>query len=294
MRYAVRGGVGTDPLQINDLSSTANGGGAILLGNTDTTGKTASSTGTALTGGEKTLIHLVIGDSIASNSCPAYTVTNPTKNDNLNYYVNPATMWQYKDPYLCPSTGPGSWPGIAADDLISDGTKFSRVISIGCAMGGATSYDWSKSGPQSHKIIAALIYCRRYGYPLSGTVGVASMAVSLALGTNDGILGYSGTGYTNYTQSTIQLLRDYGFKGKIFIPIMTKNASGVVTALQTAQAALVNTAAVTYGSDGTWSGGVYAGPNVESITRGGDNIHPDAAGAIDLAGRWKTTFLANY
>lgn len=278
------GGAGTNPFQINE-NGTQNGGGVVLNGNNSIGGKTARGSN-LLTNGEKTLVLLVIGDSISSNSCPAYTVTNTTKNDNLNHYDG--VVYQYADPYLGPSSGPGSYPGIIADQLIN-ATKFARQITIGCAMGGATSYDFSKYGGFSHRIIAALLYCRRYGYPLSGSgnSGNWAMACIHAFGTNDGILGYSAAGYTNYANSGIQLLRDYGYSGKVFIPRMTLANNVTNATIQGAQAALVNNPL-----------GIYLGADADSLTgptnRGGDGTHPTATGANNLASLWANIFVANY
>src|SRR5438876_2568636 len=173
------GGAGTNQFAIYE-NPPQNGGGTELAGFSDTTGRTSAST--SLTSSETTLIQIVIGDSVSSNSsAAAYTVTN-TKNENFNIYNG--LNYRYADPYLGPSTGPGSYPGSIADQLINAG-KFSRVISVGCAMGGTTSKDWSKQGAFNHRLRAALLYARKLGWPMTGSNDTWRMAVIYALGIND-------------------------------------------------------------------------------------------------------------
>ena len=280
------GGAGTNPFTINE-NATSNGGGVVLPGNNSTGGKVDRGAGFyPLTVGEKTLVHLVIGDSISSNSCPFYAVINTLKNDNLNFYDG--KVYGYTDPYLGPSTGPGSWPGIMADQLINAG-KFQRVVTIGCAMGGATSLDWSRLGGFSHRIVASLLYCRQYNYPLAGpgNSGNWQMAVSHCLGTNDQAQAYTAQQYTDNTNSCISILWNYGYKGKIFIPTMTLLANVVSPTLQAAQAAMINNAL-----------GIYSLGNFDSLTgptnRQPDGTHPTSVGATGIASFASATIMANY
>ncbi len=282
--FARHGGGGTNPFTINE-NGTQSGGGVVINGNNSIGGKTPRGSN-LLTPGEKSLVLLVIGDSISSNSCfSAYTVTNTAKNDNLNHYDG--VVYQYADPYLGPSTGPGSYPGAIADALINNG-RFARVVTIGCAMGGATSYDWSKFGGFAHRIVASLLYCRRYGYPLSGSGngGNWSMAVIHALGTNDSALSYSAGAYTALSNSCFSMLRDYGFQGKIFVPEMTVVNNVANPTLQAAQAAIINP-----------SLGILLGMNVDQYTGGTyrqvDGTHPTNALVAQMANSWATILIAN-
>jgi hypothetical protein len=112
-----KGGGGTNPFVIYDQSATSNGGGAVLAGNNSTGGKTQRGSD-LLTSGQKTLVLLVIGTSIESNSCAVpYTVVHGTVIDNYNPYDG--HLYAHADPYLGPSTGPGSYPGAAADAIIT-------------------------------------------------------------------------------------------------------------------------------------------------------------------------------
>lgn len=279
------GGAGTNPFIIYENASS-NGGGTVLNGNNSISGHTARGSN-LLNSGEKTLVLLVIGDSISSNSCQAaYTVTNTTKVDNLNHYDG--VVYAYSDPYLGPSTGAGSYPAVIADNLINAG-KFARVVIIGCAIGGGSSYDWSKQGSFSHRLVASMLYCREYGYPLTGPgdSGNWQMAVLHCCGTNDNPLGYTAPQYTAYTNSCIQLLRDYGFAGKVFIPEMSLQSGVTSATIQGAQAAIINN-----------SLGIYVGPNFDQYTgatyRQVDNTHPTTALVTIMGSSWASTIEANY
>lgn len=281
-----KGGAGTNPLQLFE-NAGSHGLGLVLNGNNSTGGKTQRGSD-LLTSGEKTHILLVIGDSISANSAAAaYTVINTSKNDNLNIYDG--HLYAYSDPWLGPSTGPGSWPGKTGDDIISDGSKFVRTIAIGCSMGGATSFDYSREGTFSHRVIAALLYCIRLGYPVSGSGdgGNWKMTCIWALGTNDNALGYTGAQWTAYTNSGIDFLRDYGFKGKILVPKMTLLNGVVSTSIQNAQDAIVDN-----------SKGIYQGSNFDSLTgvtyRAGDGTHFSATGNTTAGGMVKTSIHSLY
>jgi lysophospholipase L1-like esterase len=283
MTFLRKGGAGGNPFQIFE-NPTSNSGGGIILGNNSISGKTVRPT--ALNAAEKTLIMLVIGDSISSNAQPsAYTPTNPLKNDNLNHYDG--VVYNYSDPYLGPQTGAGSYSGTIADNLITSG-KFARQITIGCAGGGASSIDWAKNGAWGHRLIASLLYCRRYGYPLSGVNGNWAMTVLYMLGTNDGTLGLSAAAYATNANSCFQLLKDYGYTGKIGVPTTMTMANNAVNAtIQGAQSALISA-----------PNGIYSVGNIDSLTgstnRIADGTHMTAAGAISLAGIVSPNIAAQY
>jgi hypothetical protein len=275
------GGAGTNPLTIFE-NAPQNGSGVNLVGVSDPTGYTSAPT--ALTSGETTLIQLIIGDSKGSNSGQsAYTSTH-TKSEMLNIYSG--LNYQYKDPYLGPSTGPGSYPGTTADQLITAG-KFSRVISIGAAMGGCTSHDYSKSGAFNHRARVALLYARALGWPVAtGAADTWRMAVIYALGTNDNALGLSAS-YSANAQSCFDSLRDYGFGGKIFVAKSSMLTNAVNSTIQAAQAALVNNPA-----------GIYVGADEDSLTgatnRVADGTHLTSTGEVNLASLWANIFVAQY
>lgn len=278
------GGAGTNPFQIFENGSS-NGGGVVLNGNNTTAGKTQRGADT-LTIGEKTIVMLIIGTSIESNSCPAYTVINTTKNDNLNIYDG--HLWQYADPYLGPSTGPGSYPGSIADALLTDGTKFNRSVAIGCAMGGATSKDFAREGTFAHRLIAALLYCKKNGYPLSGSGdgGNWKMTCIHSFGPNDIAQSYTTTEYTNYSNSCFNLLRDYGYTGRIYVPTNTCLAGATNSGFATAQSALIDN-----------SKGIYGGINMDSYITGtyrSDGTHLTTTGVSSIRNDWKVKWLADY
>jgi hypothetical protein len=258
-----------------------NGGGAEVAGFSNTSGRT--STTTLLTSGETTLIQLLVGDSTAANSgVSAYSPVN-TKNENLNPYNG--LNYRYADPYLGASGGAGSYPGRTADKLITAG-KFARVITIGSAIGGSTSRDHSKLGAFNHRTIAALMYARKYGWPVSGAADSWRMAVIYQLGINDNYMGLGASQLTTNALSCFQSLRDYGFQGKIFVAKSTMVANAVNSGIQAAQVALVNN-----------PNGIYAGADMDSLTganRQADGIHFSDVGNDALAGLWQAIFAAEY
>jgi hypothetical protein len=263
--YAQFGGAaGGLPLQFNlfDQSSGQNGSGTPLPGFSDTTGRTLRST--ALVNGETTLIVSVIGDSISANSGPsAYTVTQ-TKNDNFNPYNG--SVYDYADPVLGASTGPGSMWGILGDRLRST-ARYQRVITINPSIGGTTSLDWSKGGAFGHRARVSCLYARSLGWPVtgSGNGGNWKMAWLYMLGTNDNAVGTSGANFTTRAQSTFQHLADYGCTAKILVGKITMLSNSVNATLQSSQAGLVNSVTT------------FTGPDIDSLTGGtnrvGDGTH---------------------
>jgi hypothetical protein len=152
-------------------------------------------------------------------------------------------------------------------------------------MGGATSYDFSKAGAFSHRIVKSLLNCRRLGYPLSGSgdSGNWKMACIHSFGPNDqarilaGDPNYSAAAYTANSQSCFSLLRDYGYQGKIFVPKNTMLANAVSTALPGAQAAIIDN-----------SKGIYLGSAP-------DGTHPTGTMVTAaMAPDWNTVINANY
>jgi hypothetical protein len=280
------GGAGTNPFQIFE-NATSNGGGVILPGNNNTSGLTPLAS-PGLVSGQRTLFLLPIGDSFESNSCAvAYTPTNSTVH-MLNVYSG--LLYPYSDPWLGPSTGPGSYIGQLADAIINSG-KFARVIcGGGCAMGGATSKDFSPWGSFAHRLGAMMLYARQKGYPLSapGDGGNWQMAVPIMFGTNDNAQGYSALQYTTYTMGIVNLLRAYGCNAKVFIPQFKTLLNGSIsTGLQGAQAAILSNAL-----------GIYAWSNYDQYTgptyRVADGTHPTPAMTAAISSNGAAIIQASY
>jgi hypothetical protein len=244
----------------------------------------AALTTTALTSGETTFIQFLIGDSTGANAgVSAYTGTN-AKNEMLNPYDG--LCYKFKDPYVGANGGAGSYPGRTGDKLITAG-KFARNITHGACFGGATSRDHSKLGAFNHRTIAALMYARKYGWPLSGSADTWRMAVIYQIGINDAYMGHSASLWTTNAQSCFQSLRDYGFQGKIFVAKTTMLGNVVNSSIQAAQLAIVDN-----------TKGIYLGADEDSLT-GSTNRQPDGIHFTDVGNDargnlWKTIFTAAY
>lgn len=279
------GGNRDNNLTIFDLSPGCNTGGPILPGISNPAGYTLATSGNALTPGEKTLIKLVVGDSISANTGQsAYTNGHTTKNDMLNLYTG--TNYRFQDPMLSSSTGPGSYHGRTADKLITNG-KFSRVITINAAIAGNCSTDYAASGSFNHRARIGCLYARQLGWPVSGSgdSGNWRFAILYALGTNDNGVGTSAANFTIAANSFINSMRGYGCNGDIFITKMTLLAGSVNAALQAAQAALVDN-----------PNGIYLGPDADSLTGANrfDGTHFGDVGGDAFGTLESNIYIAHY
>lgn len=273
-------------LTIYDETAGANAAGAISPG----VGSASINIGvripapTSLTAGETTLIVLMIGDSVIANPAPsAYSVVN-SKVENFNPYDG--LNYRYRDPVIGASNGVGSWGGRLGDKLINAG-KFSRVIVMDPSVGGTTSGDQSKTGAFSQRYLASLWWARKYGWPISGSSGTWRFAVIYETGVNDGALSVSQGTFTTNAQSCFQQLRDYGCTADVFVAKHTLLTNAVNSAIQAAQAAVIDN-----------PNGIYLGADRDSLTgityNQADGTHPNDNGCDALAGLWSTIFQAHY
>lgn len=260
-------GAGADPQQlvIYDLFAGGNASGTLAPGVGSAAVPIGSRTArsNALVNGETTLVVGIIGDSISANSGPsAYTVTQ-TKVENLNIYSAAGDVYDYKDPVIGASDGPGSQWGILGDRLRST-SRYARVIYIDPSIGGSTSIDWGKAGNLNNRARVACLQARALGWPVSGSGngGNWKMVWLYRLGTNDKAVGTSPSNFTAAAQSTFQTLRDYGCTAKILVSTVTMVSNVVDAGLQAAQAGLVDNVTT------------FAGDNLDSLT-GGTNRSVD-------------------
>lgn len=279
------GGNADNNLTIFDQTPGCNTGGAIVPGISNPAGYTLATSGTTLTPGEKTLIQLIVGDSISSNTgASAYTNGHTTKNDAFNLYNG--LNYRFQDPIISSSTGPGSYPGRIADKVITN-TKFARVITMDAAISGNCSTDYAASGYANHRARIGCLYARQLGWPVSGSgdSGNWRFAFLYALGTNDNAVGTSAANFTIAATSFINSMRGYGCNGDVFISKMTFSGSNNA-ALQAAQAALVDN-----------PNGIYVGADVDSLT--GTNRQPGTPHLSDIGNDalgtlWANIYIAHY
>lgn len=211
---------------------------------------------TALTPSQTTLVNLVVGDSISSNSNPtSFVTTNPSFNHQFNIWD--ATTYQYIDQALgagtgTPSTGgpggTGSYPGYTADFLIN-AAKFQRVITANVSQGGACTLDFAAGGQLLNKALVACRMMKLVGIPTQNT-GNWKSAITYALGVNDAILNdqavlvQTGAQIQANIQSFIDSMRGIGCNQDIFIAKTTCNSVlsnyNVKASYQAAQAAVLS------------------------------------------------------
>lgn len=261
-QFAVSGG---PALQTNiyDLYAGQNAAGTISpgVGSASVPIGTRTLRSTTLVNGETTLITVIFGDSISANSGPSPVVPTQTNNQNFDPYGG--NVYDYKDPVIGASDGPGSMWSLLNDRLRSTG-RYQRVITFDMAIGGTTSGDWSSSGSFGHRARAACLWARALGWPVSGSGngGNWKLVFLYMLGTNDAAQGTTGPQFTARALSTFAMLAAQGCTAKILICTCTMLSNAVNAALQTAQAGLV---------DGVTR---FAGPNLDSLT-GGTNRQAD-------------------
>lgn len=255
-------------------------------GTSDPTGYTASNA--TITGGEKTLFVLIIGQSNAANDRPTqYTVTNTTKLRVLNPYNG--SVYRMKDPQLGPNGGNGNMYTKAFDTLITNGV-FGSIIVENVSRSGQGSRKWmgyrQTRGVNFDNAVVAVRRAQAAGLFIPNAD--LSVAVQIAFGENDKIDGLTQAEWLTNVRDLRAGLLDVGLpaSAKWFINVETMESNATSANVAAAQASIVDN--VTY----------FAGANLDSLTgatyRRADNTHftdagHDAAAAL-LATAWDAVY----
>lgn len=224
--------------------------------NQDTGGKTLSSQ--TINTGIRNLVMLLIGQSLCEGIVPtAYTPANPTKLDNLNQADG--AIYRAADPLLgtaysiaagVPYSGPAN-PYLRVADTLVTNNKFDRVILVPGCIGATTVADWAPGGKFGGNFQVMMNRLADKGIVAGTNVTIIGI---YAQGTTDAFAGTSQANYTNGLNAFITASRASGFNGLWFINTESWNGAAVNSAIQNAQAAVVN-----HGAN------VWAGANQDTI-----------------------------
>lgn len=224
-----------------------------------------------LVSGERTGVFICAGQSNIANSVDVgYSVTNPTKIQNLNIFDG--GVYETVDPLLgCSSTG-GSWLGRMGDKLIT-ANIFDRVILVPIGRGGSSVTDWLPSAPLGSCLKTAVTRCAARGYSISGFLWQQGEADASA-----------GMTQSTYSANLANVIAPF-MMAPWFIGRSTY-VSGVTNAsIRAACTAAVN---------GTT---VFAGADTDTLnasSRQSDNLHFNASGANSAATLWTTAIESVY
>lgn len=239
----------------------------------NTSGRT--STSAALSPGEKTLVAIAMGQSLAANfGVSLYTPTNAAKVQNLHIPNN--TLYRLVDPVLGASGTAGSWLGRLGDKLINAGT-YQRVIFIPVAVGGSSIWDWSPSGNFNQRLIAAVLRAKAFGW--LETNPDVDFVVLAQLGEADGVAGTSTATFVQRALATQGTLTGRGFNVPWLFAKSTMVANVADADIRSAIDMLVD-----HGSNR------FMGPDIDSLTGAGnrqDGTHLTDAGNDSAATLWK-------
>lgn len=226
-----------------------------------------------------TRVIISLGQStIGGTENSTYTITNPTKIDNLN--VEDGGVYRAQDcllGHVLYDAG-GCWITRFADKVIADGT-YQRIILVPIAIGGASVADWAKlpsEGALYQRLRAALHRCVALGYTPEMT------DIFWQQGESDRVAGTSAPDYQLRLQSIIDAVRSEGFSNRWFVSQCSHFQSVQSAAIRTAQGNVVN------GED------VFSLGNSDSITDAGrwDTTHFNATGANTRAELAKAAYYA--
>lgn len=242
----------------------------------DTTAKTIRAL--SVNPAQKTLFLISAGQSNATNICPTkYTPANPTKIDNFNPFTG--LNYAATDVLLGVSTtDTGTFCANhilrVADNLVTS-AKFDRVVIAPVAVSGTNIIHWS---PESDALglyrTIQSTYLKVLAQGFSVNTAGLFFAVLWNQGESDQRDGTTQLAYTNSFNAMKGAIQSYIPNCKIIVSRETWFVGAVSTAVQNAQAAVVDNVTV------------FAGGNLDSITATGrqaDNTHFNDTGAATAA-----------
>lgn len=262
-----------------------NGSVACNHGYTDVSGRSLSSQSLNLA--VKNLILISAGQSLRGSEAPtAYVPTNASAVDNLNIYDGLVYAWA--DPPLGTTAagtsvsggGSGNINGRIADLFINAG-KFDRVVVVPIAVGGSSVAQWDVGGPLYDRICLALQRLRAKNMVAQPNVTVA---IEWGQGETDKSLGTSQAAYTASLQRVIDRAKACGFTGRFFVAKESWISGATGSAVQAAQAAVVDNVTV------------FASGDIDSLNssnRLSDNTHLNDTGMAAAAALIKAAMSAS-
>ncbi|MDI1264039.1 MAG: sialate O-acetylesterase [bacterium] len=241
---------------------------------TDTSGKTSVSC--SITGGQSTLVLLVVSQSIPANSAPtAYTPSNATAHA---LSVIDGNCYRATDPLLGGTGQPpsgatfgGSYVSKLADKIITDG-KYQRVIVVVSSIGGTSAADWAPTGPWNAHLRTALLRIRQKAY-----VGNADVTYRVLYdqGTTDAVNGTSQANWQASFQQIVGTINGFGLGApKICVSIDTMATNATNATIQAAQQAVVDNVQI------------FQAGNLDTLTGGNrqaDGTHLSDTGTTNAA-----------
>lgn len=238
-------------------------------------------------GSDRTCVLVTSGQSNSANHTfgHSYTIQNPTKVDNLNFFDR--GIYRAQEPLLgC--TADGDFDNFAprlADSLINGGL-YDRVIICPMGIGGMAEAEEAVGGVYNYRIG---IMARQIA-----ANGLVPTFVLIIRGETDGTIGTSTVDFTASRQSVIDTWRANGVTCPIFSSLTTyaKGVPGrddVIQRIRDGQTAVVNPAA-----------NVFLGADTDTLQfplyrqdEDGLYVHFNALGLTGHAALWYTV-ISNY
>lgn len=279
-------GVSIDPYIIKELIRPP--GESLWKNNAgydDPNGKTLRTTGIAINPAKKTLVLLFAGQSNSGNINPtAFVPTNASAIDNFSIYDG--AFYAPSCPVLGTAWAIGNGTGHVglrvADALVSAG-KFDRVILVPIGVGSGAAANFAPGGAVDDRFRVAIKRLAARGITPSSTG--TTWAITWMQGESDTLAGTSQASYAASTAATIAQSYADGFVGRWFVATETIAGGSANSAIQAAQASVVDNV------------NIFAGPNTDSLTgatnRQTDGIHLNDTGAASVTTLWTAALHAS-
>lgn len=245
-----------DPFRLEDYPS--------INANRDVSGKTLKNTRPSAGVG----VFICAGQSNICNTVDtAYSITNPTKVDNLNIFDG--GVYNGSDPFIGCSSLDGSWLGRLADKLIDD-EIYNHVVIVPIGRGGSSITAWVPGGALNSHLTTAVARCVARGFSVTG--------VLWQQGEYDAYTSMSGATYQSHLVDVLGTIPGPWLIGK------STYVEGVTNSgIRAAYDAVVDNVSVFAGADTDLLTAVY---------RQGDNLHFNATGADAAATLWAAAIAA--
>lgn len=240
------------------------------------------------------LVLIVAGQSNLTDVAPSlFSPVNGSALDAMN--INDGAIYAAVDPLPgCSLTFSGGNPALRLADALVTGGFFARVIIAPIAIGNTAVADWATGADASR---FAVIMQRLAARGITPAMTNVTFAVIWGQGENDTNIGTSQASYTASLNAVISASRAAGMSGRWFVAEQSWNGNMVSSAVEAAQAAVVNNPS-----------GVYVGPNADALIGsacsgvacrqsldpgGSTNLHFSDAGSASYASAWQTSMHAS-
>ncbi len=281
-------------------SAQGNGGGSIdkfffntslLLTPPNLDNNPLSQTATQTIDTTKTnLILIVAGQSnIASPAPTAFTPVNGSSLFQLSIFDG--KIYPALDPLLATNrvlisgTAELGSPALRVADSIVTNAYFQRVYVVSFAVSGTSVADWS-TGAENPLLALAVLRIKSKGIVCGGTN--TTCVIIWGQGETDNTNGTSQGTYTSSLNTVISNTSAAGFVGHWYVAKQTYNGANS-TAIQNAQAAVVNNTSVFAGPNADSLVGNLCGVSNNAACRNGvDTVHWTDNGSLSYAALWVT------